>query len=135
MAAYTTDGSAKIVWDERIRDYVTSMLERDGYLYLVLDAGVAMCLRIDDGKTMWKSRLGGDFTSSPVRVGDNIYVTNETGTTFIFKATPDGFEKVAENELTGRVYASPAICDGQLFTRVVQADDDNHNEFLYCIGQ
>lgn len=144
VAAYTTDGSEKVVWDLRLRVYVPSMLERDGYLYLILDAGVAMCLRIEDGKTMWKGRLGGDFTSSPVRVGDLIYVTNETGTTFIYKATPERFEKVGENELGDGAFASPAICSGQILIRVVEGEgvegDEaggegrERKEFLYCIG-
>jgi len=95
LSAVRADGSGKIVWEKPVRVYVPSMLVRNGYLYAVADEGVAMCWKTDTGKEMWKQRLEGAFTASPVMVGENIFATNEGGQTFIFKAKPEGFEKVA----------------------------------------
>ena len=39
------------------------------HLRAVTDAGVASCWRSDTGKLVWKGRLGGTFSSSPVMVG------------------------------------------------------------------
>ncbi len=134
LAAVEADGSGRIAWELPIRVYVPSLLMYDGYLYGVTDAGVATCWDPATGKTLWKSRLGGGFTSSPVLVGNRIYVTNETGTCFIYEATPDAFKPVGENRLGDQVYATPAICGGKIFTRVAKFDGDQRQEFLYCLG-
>jgi outer membrane protein assembly factor BamB len=89
IAAIQVDDSGKVAWESKDRVYVPSLLYKDGYLYGVLDAGVAACWKADSGEEMWKSRLGGNFSSSPVLCGDRIYATNETGETFIFKANPE----------------------------------------------
>jgi len=135
LAAVRADGSGKVDWERNTRVYVPSMLQRDGFLYATLDAGVASCIRCEDGEEIWKSRLGGTFSSSPVLNGDLIYATNEDGTTFIFRATPDGFEKVGENQLGESVFATPAICGGQILMRVAKFQGDVRQEWLYCIAE
>src|SRR5262249_23798441 len=99
VSAVRADGSGKIVWKKNVRVYVPSMLVSRGYLYAVMDAGVAVCWRCDTGKEVWKARLGGSFSASPVLVGEHIFATNESGRTFVFKATPAGFTLVADNQL------------------------------------
>ncbi|OYP28374.1 PQQ-binding-like beta-propeller repeat protein [Rhodopirellula sp. MGV] len=135
VAAVNADGSGKVEWEVNTRDYVPSMLEKDGYLYMSLDAGVATCVNAADGETMWKSRLGGEFTASPVLVGDLIYATNEDSETFIFKATPEDFEKVATNKLSGTTFSTPVISDGKLYLRVAKDEAGKKQEYLYCIGE
>ena len=93
------DGSGKIVWETKDRVYVPSLLARDGHLFGVLDAGVAACWKSDTGKEQWKKRLGGEFSASPVLVGDTIYATNESGETFVYRADPSKFEQIAVNKL------------------------------------
>ncbi|WP_236622008.1 PQQ-binding-like beta-propeller repeat protein [Novipirellula maiorica] len=135
LAAIAADGSGEIVWDENLRVYVPSILCRDGHLYLVLDAGVAMCLDSKTGETMWKKRLGGSFTSSPVMVKDRIYATNEDGETFIFRASPDRYESLGENQIGESVFASVAIAGGHLYLRTAAREGDTRQEYLYCIGK
>ncbi len=135
ISAVAADGSGKVAWENNTRAYVPSMLQHGGFLFTTLDAGIASCFRCDDGEEVWKARLGGTFSSSPVMVGDLIYATNEEGVTHIFKANPEKFEKVGENQLGESVFATPAICGGQIFTRVAQMEDDRRQEYLYCIGE
>lgn len=135
-SAFKADGSQKEpVWENKSRVYVPSMLIRDGYLYAILDAGIAACWKVDTGDEVWKQRLGGTFTSSPVLVGDNIFVTSETGKTHIFKASPAGFESVGENQLGDGVFATPTICGSRIYTRVAHENGDTRQEMLYCLGQ
>jgi outer membrane protein assembly factor BamB len=134
LAAVEADGSGKIAWERPVRVYVPSLLMHQGHLYGVTDASVAMCWNPTNGKTLWKNRLGGTFTSSPVSVGKLIYATNESGKTFVYKAQPTGFELVAENKLGDEVYATPAICGGQIFTRVAYLNEGRRDEVLYCLG-
>jgi len=134
LSAVRADGSGKLVWEKPVRVYVPSMLIRDGYLYAVTDDGVAQCWKTDSGKEMWKQRLGGTFTASPVMAGELIFATNEGGQTFIFKAKPEGFEKVAENRLGDEVYPTPAICGSRIYMRVAAHKDGPRQETLYCLG-
>lgn len=134
LAAVEADGSGKIAWDNPVRVYVPSLVMHQDHLYGVTDAGVATCWNPATGKTLWQSRLGGVFTSSPVLVGDLIFAANEGGQTFVYKAQPDGFELVAKNQLGQEVYATPAICGGRIFTRVASYQDGHREETLYCLG-
>jgi len=133
--AMVGDGSGKIAWQNNSRVYVPSMIAKRGYLYAVTDAGMAVCWKSDTGEELWKERLGGDFFSSPVMVGNRIYASNVAGKTFVFEATPDHFKLLAENQLGNEVYASPVICGGRIYLRVAKRGDDSRQEFLYCVGE
>jgi outer membrane protein assembly factor BamB len=134
MAAVVADGSGTVTWENTVRAYVPSMLCNNGYLYATLDGGFATCLESATGKELWKSRLGGTFSSSPVLVGDRIYATNEEGTTFVFKASPDAFEELARNKLGESVFATPTICGSRIYTRVTHQVDGRRQEFLYSLS-
>lgn len=135
MSAITADGEPVVAWENSERLYVPSLVIREGYLYGVLDAGIAVCWNAASGEEMWKRRLGGTFSSSPVLVDDMIYISNESGDFFVFRAVPTGLEMLAKNRLGDLVLATPAICDSQIFHRVTDVDDSGvQQEFLYCLG-
>lgn len=135
IAAVAADGSGKIVWENTVRTYVPSMLQQDGFLYAVLDAGIATCRNSTTGKEAWKLRLSGTFSSSPVLVGDRLYAVNEEGITFVLKVTPEAVEKLAANQLGQNVFATPTICGGRIYTRVSHQEDGKRQEYLYCLGR
>jgi outer membrane protein assembly factor BamB len=135
VSAVVADGSGRIAWEINTRAYVPSILHHEGFLYLTLDAGIATCLDAKTGETLWKQRLGGVFSSSPVLVGDVIYATNEQGETFVFKADPERFEMVGQNKLGESVFATPAICGGRIYTRVALDESGKRQEYLYCLGE
>ncbi|MBX3436451.1 MAG: PQQ-binding-like beta-propeller repeat protein, partial [Planctomycetaceae bacterium] len=134
VAAVRLDGSGKIDWENTTRVYVPSMLVRDGYLYAVTDAGVAMCWNCATGEEQWKGRLGGMFNASPILVGDTIFAINEAGTMFLFRADPTRFESLGENTIPGEVFASPAICGGRIYLRIAEQREDLRQEMLYSLG-
>ena len=68
-------------------------------------------------------------------VGDRIYATDESGRTCLFRASPDGFELIAENQLGDECFATPAICGSRIYSRVAHIDGDQRQEVLYCIGE
>jgi hypothetical protein len=135
VAAIRADGSGKIVWEQKERVYVPSMLIHNGYLYAVADRGIAICFKSDTGKVAWKKRLGGTTTASLVLADGNLFATNEKGKTFVYKANPKKFEQVAVNQLGDHAMASMAIAGGQIFTRVAEHTDGKRQEVLYCIGK
>jgi len=135
VSAVRADGSGKVVWENNSRVYVPSLLVHDGHLYAVLDSGVATCWKCDSGKPVWTGRLGGTFSASPVLVGEHVFATNESGRTFVFKATPGAFDLVAQNELPGEVLATPTFCGDRIYMRVATQDKGRRQETLYCIGR
>jgi hypothetical protein len=104
---------------------VPSPLVYQHALYVVGDHGVITCFATDTGKVLWKKRLGGDFSASPVAADGLIYCTSEAGVTYVLKAGPE-FEQVAENTLNESVFATPALCGEQIFLRT--------EKNLYCFG-
>ena len=136
IAVMRGDGSGEELWRNKTEVYVPSMLMVDGYLYVVTDRGEAFCYALDNPEPIWEERIRGKFNASPILVGENIYALDTNGTMHIFKATPEGFQPVAQNTITATdVEATPAICGGRIYMRVVQDEGDNRQEMLYCIGE
>ena len=134
VMAVLADGSGKVAWKNFTRGYVPSMIQEGGYLYAVLDAGMAVCWKAATGEELWKERLGGDFYASPVRVGGRIYATNLKGMTYVFEAGPEGFKLLAQNQLGNEAYASPAICGNQIYMRIATTTGQVRKEYLVCVG-
>lgn len=118
--------SGKVAWENKDRGYVPSPLALGDRLLVIQDNGIALCLDAKTGKSLWKQRLGGDFSASPTLAGEYVFVPDEAGKTIVFKAASK-FEKVAENDLGDGGMASPVICGGQLFLRT--------SRYLYCIAE
>ncbi len=135
MSAIRANGQPETVWENKTRVYVPSLLIRDGYLYGVLDAGIAMCWHAATGEEMWKARLGGNFSSSPVLVGDRIYACNESGEVHVYRAIPDRFERLARNKIGEEVFATPTVVGGKIYHRVAYwSGPEDRREELICIG-
>lgn len=134
VAAVRGDGSGEVVWEKNIRVYVPSMLVHNGFLFVVTDAGVAMCWKFKTGEEVWKHRLGGTFSASPVLAGDHVFATNEAGRTFVFKASPAEFKIVATNDLGHEVFATPTICGNRIYMRVAMQTGGRRQEMLYCLA-
>ena len=127
------DGSGKVVWRNDQKCYEQSMLAYDGHVYAVNDAGIAYCWNAETGKEQWRERLRGPISASPVLSGGNIYVSNERGVTFVYRATPARFESVARNQIGSEAFATSTICGGQIFLRVADRVDGRREEMLVCL--
>ena len=99
------------------------------YLLAADMEGVTTCYDGVTGKVLWKERLRGSFTASPIATGGLVYFLSEAGTTSVLEPGPT-FKLVAENSLgaSGEIFrASLAASNGQIFAR-----SQTH---LYCIGK
>ncbi|MFP6667362.1 MAG: PQQ-binding-like beta-propeller repeat protein, partial [Pirellulales bacterium] len=86
------------------------------------------CLEAATGNVLWTDRGGGGiYWGSIIAAGGNLYVTNQKGTTIVFKPDSNEFELVAENALNETSNATPAISNGQIFIRTFK--------HLYCIDE
>jgi outer membrane protein assembly factor BamB len=104
---------------------MSSMLYVSSRLYLATETGVAKCFQAATGAVLWRERLGGKFSASPVWAEGKIYFLAEKGKMTVVEDGPT-FKIVAQNELGEKCCASPAISQGNLFIRTDKA--------VYCIG-
>ncbi len=130
-----SEQGAKVAWQNSVKCYEQSMLVAGEYLYGFADNGIMFCWRCSDGQEMWKQRLGGPVSASPLLVGDRIYASNERGVTFVFRASPQGFQLLGENVLGDSSFASPIYADGKLFLRHASSKAGRRQEFLVAISK
>jgi outer membrane protein assembly factor BamB len=110
-------GEANLAWEQRKgMPKVPSMLYLKPHLYSVTDAGVAQCLRADTGEVVWRERVEGTYSASPIAAAGRVYFLNDAGETTVVRAGPV-FERLAKNPLGEKAQASMAVSQGQLFVR------------------
>lgn len=126
-------GSGERLWSNQVKLYEPSLVADNGLVFAVTDGGIAYCWSLEDGEQMWRKRLGGNFSGSPVVCNDHVYVANLSGECFVFNAA-DSYELIAKNSLGDDCYASPAIGDSHLFFRVGVGSGGNRRESLVCIA-
>ncbi|KAA5543653.1 PQQ-binding-like beta-propeller repeat protein [Roseiconus nitratireducens] len=97
-----------------------SPILHDGLLYVIEDNGIASCFGAATGETVWKERIGGKYSASPLLVGDRIYLGSHEGDITVI-ATGREFQVLAENHLEGQIMASPAVVDGAMIWRTAEA--------------
>jgi len=93
-----------------------SVLAHDALVYLVSDDGIALCVDAKTGENVWRNRLGGNYSASPILVGDKLYFCSEEGVTTVIRAGRE-FEQLARNDLEEATLASPAAAENALFIR------------------
>ncbi len=89
-------------------------------LFMVSDQGVATCLDAKTGKEHWRQRLGGNYSASPIFADGRIYFSSHEGVTTVIKPGTE-YEKLATNQLDGRLMASPAVVNSAIYLRTDSA--------------
>jgi outer membrane protein assembly factor BamB len=97
-----------------------SPLIYDGLIYVMADNGVASCLDAENGQEVWKKRIGGDYSASPLLAGGHIYFGSHDGKVTVIEPGTAA-EVVAENQLDGQIMASPAAVRDSLVLRTDKA--------------
>jgi hypothetical protein len=121
------------LWTNDTKVYEPSLLVAGQWLFAVKDDGIALCWSIESGDLLWKKRLGGNVSASPILVGERIYVSNLEGQTFVFRAA-ERYEPIAVNQLGDDCYASPAVSGNELFLRIGVGSGDDRREQVVCIA-
>ena len=132
MMAVMTGGRGDItnklrLWHvKKTQQRIGSGVVHDGHLYVSNATGIAECIAIKSGETVWKERLGGKLWGSILMAGDRLYVSNIEGRIFVLAASPK-YRLIAKNDMGEHIKAALAPSDGQLFVRTY--------ENLYCVGE
>lgn len=105
--------------------YVPSPIVEGGHFLIVSDSGVAHCFDAKSGEIQWEERLR-EHHASLVSAEGRVYFVNDFG---VLRTVKPGkaYELVAESELKEKVFASPAMSEGQIFIR--------SDKSLICLGK
>lgn len=93
-----------------------SMLLVNGLLFMIDDGGIASCLEAKTGADVWRERIAGNYSASPLWAEGNIYLFSEEGKTTVIEAGRQ-FKVKATNVLDDGFMASPAVSGKALFLR------------------
>jgi outer membrane protein assembly factor BamB len=105
--------------------YVPSPICEKGWFLIVSDSGIAHCFDAATGEIAWEERMK-EHHASLVSAEGQVYFINDFGTMRVIKPGKD-YALTAESELKGKVFASPALSEGQIFIRTEQS--------LICLGK
>ncbi|HXT59965.1 MAG TPA: PQQ-binding-like beta-propeller repeat protein [Pirellulales bacterium] len=105
--AYRVDDSAP---------YVPTVVAKGNLVFLWSDAGVVSCLEAAGGKQLWKKRVGGSYSGSPVIAGDKLICMSMDGTAVVLAAS-DEYQLLGKNPLGEESRSTPSIAGGRLYLR------------------
>jgi outer membrane protein assembly factor BamB len=80
------------------------------------DGGMVSCIEAKTGTDVFRERVGGNFSASPIYAEGRLYFFGDDGKTTVIKADRQ-FEKISEARLDGGFMASPAVSGKALFLR------------------
>lgn len=95
--------------------YVPSPLIEGDFLLIVSDSGIGHCIDARTGTIAWEERMK-EHHASLVSAGGLVYFLNDFGTLRTVRPGK-AYECLAESEIGEKIFASPALSNGQIFIR------------------
>ncbi len=120
-----THGPQELYRLEQSIPNVPTPVVADDLLFLWHDRGVVSCHDVATGRQHWRERVGGDFHSSPVRIGNRVLCASRNGEVVVL-AADQKFQLLARNSLDESCTATPAVAHDRLYIRTEAT--------LFCIG-
>jgi outer membrane protein assembly factor BamB len=86
-------------------------------LFIVNSDGIASCVDAKTGETIWKNRVSGNFSASPIFADGRIYLCDEGSMTTVIEPARE-YKVLSVNKLAGEeMFASPAVAGSALYLR------------------
>ncbi len=103
---------------KKMLPYVPTPIVHDQYVYFWNDDGTVCCLDMhgDFTEEVWRERVGGNYSSSPILVDGKIYCVSEEGDVKVIDASPD-FKQHKGGKLGDDSYSTPAIANGRMYLK------------------
>jgi len=110
-----------VVWQlDRNMPKTPSVVADQGLIYTISDDGIASCVDAATGEVVYRKRIGGNFSASPLLADGKLYLTSEDGVTTVI-ATGREFQQLATNAIGERTLASLAVAGDALILRTAEA--------------
>ena len=118
----TKNATSEIIYEvpRSTAPYVPTPLFSKGRLYLWGDKGVVTCLHAASGEIIWKERVGGNFSVSPIQIGENILNVSSDGE-MVALADSEKFQVLGRRNLDQECRATPAVAQGIFLVRTKSA--------------
>jgi outer membrane protein assembly factor BamB len=104
----------------RAAPYVPTPVVRQGLLFLWSDAGIVSCISLEDGSSRWSERIGGNFFSSPIIVGDAIVNVSDVGQVTALAAS-EKYQNLGTMKIDAKVRSTLAATPSCLLLRAEDA--------------
>jgi outer membrane protein assembly factor BamB len=108
------DGANPPKFEETMHRTLSSTAIKDDLLMITDEGGLVHCLDVTTGKPHWTHDMLTGTWSSPLIVGDNVYIGNFDGTILIFKLSSKK-ELVGEMNLETAIKTTPIVANDVLF--------------------
>lgn len=102
--------------DRSVAPYVPTPVYSGERLYLWGDRGVVTCVKAGTGDTLWRGRVGGMFSASPIVVGGAVINVSADGEVVMI-ADGVAFEVLGRVPLGETCRATPAVAGGRIYFR------------------
>ena len=96
--------------------YVPTGIAHGGRLYLWSDKGVVTCVKPESGDVIWKERVDGAFSGSPIWADGKLYCMSHDGELVVIAAA-DKFKLLGRSDLGELSRSTPAVAGGQMYLR------------------
>jgi outer membrane protein assembly factor BamB len=105
---------------------VSSPLATNDLVIMAASWGAVTCFDNKTGERLWIQDFSEGFYSSPVLVGDSVYLMDVSGVIYVFKAERE-FRLISQHELGERAVTIPAFMHNRIYIR--------GEKNLFCIGE
>jgi outer membrane protein assembly factor BamB len=127
LAAIRLGETPDVAW-EYIDDLseISSPLAANDLVIMAASYGTVTCFDKKTGERLWIQEFKEGFYSSPVLVGDSVYLMDVSGVIYVFKAERE-FRLISQHELGERAVTIPAFMHNRIYIR--------GEKNLFCIGE
>jgi outer membrane protein assembly factor BamB len=126
LAAIKLGDKPALAWEyEDDLSEVSSPLATKDFLIMASSYGAVSCFNSNSGERYWLHDFDRGFYSSPILVGDHVYLMDMDGIMYIFKADKQ-FQLISTCELGEKAVTIPAFSPGRIYIR-----GEKH---LFCIA-
>ncbi|QDT80403.1 outer membrane biogenesis protein BamB [Gimesia maris] len=118
LAPGSSSEPPKVLWSEqKLSPATASPLVYQKKVFTVNRAGVLTCASPQTGEVIWRLRLKGPFSATPIAAANHLYLISEKGLLQVVQLGEKQGEVTGEVDLKETILATPAISDNSLFLR------------------
>jgi len=103
-------------WRVKNAPAMSSFIGHQGKIYAVNDNGILMCLDAETGDIVARTRLGGNFSASPILANGFLFFFSREGYVSVIEASPE-LNLVHRVNFDSPIMASPALFQNDLILR------------------
>jgi outer membrane protein assembly factor BamB len=125
MAVSAVDGKIEWTTSDPVLPDIGSLAYAKGLVFLSASDGTSTAVDAQNGKIVWEKRLEKPARSSPIVVGDSVFLLGNDGVLRVFRASRT-FSMIGRHNLGEPAEATPAFAGGRMVLR-----GERH---LFCVG-